>query len=223
MEAQTAARRTRQRSREDEILDAARGLFFKKGYRGTTIEQIASRAGYSKRTIYLDYASKDDLFITICVEGGELLLEKFAEIPQDEFSVQGCIEQIINAYVAFSRYQSEYFRMIFSESTPEIIANCSEELRVLVADLERACLGVVVAWAERAMREGLIARLDPWEVAGIVVGSATGIILLSMGGRQTVFTRETLESLVHEAVRTLWKGLRVSDEFAGADLQGQEA
>ena len=223
MKALTTRGRNAGRSRPDEVLDAARGLFFEKGYRGTTIQQIASRAGYSKRTVYLDYVSKDELFVTICVEGAELLLEKLTEIPRDEFSVEDCIERIIDAYVAFSRNQSEYFHMIFSESTPEIIANCSEELRGRVADLERACLGVVVAWAERAMREGLIARLDPWAIAGILIGSATGIVLLTMGGRQTVFTRETLESLVHEAVQTLWKGLRVSDGFAGADLQRQEA
>jgi AcrR family transcriptional regulator len=216
---QTARRRNRERSRGEEILDAARELFFDKGYRGTTIQQIAFRAGYSKRTVYLDYVSKDEIFMTICVEGGELLLKKLMEIPQDQFSAERSIEQIIDAYVAFSRNQNEYFRMIFSESTPEIIANCSEELRGRVADLERACLGVIVGWAERSMREGLIPRHDPWEIAGIVVGSATGIILLSMGGRQSVFTKETLESLVNRSVRTLWKGLRTSDEPAGADLQ----
>ncbi len=223
MQVQTTRARSRQRSRGDEVLDAARGLFFEKGYRGTTIQQIASGAGYSKRTVYLDYVNKDELFITICVEGGELLLEKLTEIPQDELPVEDCIEQIIDAIVAFSRNHGEYFRMIFSEATPEMIANCSEELRGRVAALERECLGVVVAWAERAMREGLIARVDPWAIAGIVVGSATGIVLLSMGGLQTVFTRETLESLVDRAVQTLWKGLRVSDGSAGADLRGQEA
>ena len=223
MEAQTTRGLNGHRSRPDEVLDAARGLFFEKGYRGTTIQQIASGAGYSKRTVYLDYVNKDELFITICVEGGELLLEKLTEIPQDELPVEDCIERIIDAIVAFSRNHSEYFRMIFSEASPEIIANCSEELRGRVVDLERGCLGVLVAWAERAMREGLIARFDPWAIAGILVGSATGIVLLSMGGLQTVFTRETLESLVHKAVQTLWKGLRVSDGFAGADLQRQEA
>jgi len=213
---------SRQKGRKEEILDAARGLFFEKGYRGTTIQQIASHAGYSKRTVYLDYPSKDDLFMTVCVEGGEHLLENFKEIPDGELSVEACIERIMNAYIAFSREQNAYFRMIFSESSPDIVANCSEELRARVACLERACLGVVVSWAERAMREGLITRIDPWEAAGILVGTATGIILLSLGGRQTVFSKETLESLVNKALWTLWKGLRVRDESAGEDPHSRE-
>jgi len=81
-------------------------------------------------------------------------------------------------------------------------------LRTAVAELERACLGVLVYWSEQAMQKGIISRLDPWEVAGIFVGSATGIILLSMGGSQTVFSQKTLESLVQKAIWTLWKGLK---------------
>ena len=68
---------------------------------------------------------------------------------------------------------------------------------------------------ERATREGSIARIDPWEAAGIVIGAATGIILLSMGGVQTVFSKEALESLVEKAVRILWDGLRVKERAAG--------
>jgi AcrR family transcriptional regulator len=200
-------RRTGQQSRREAFLDAARGLFFKKGYRGTTIQQITSQAGYSKRTMYLDYPNKDELFITVCIEGGELLLEKLTEVPVEELSVQDAVEQLVRAYLAFSRDHSEYFRMIFSESTPEIIANCSEELRGRVTSVERACLGVVASWAERAAREGLIRPIDPWEAAGIMIGAATGIILLSMGGVQTVFSKEALESLVEQAVRILWEGL----------------
>ena len=224
MEGQARQRRRRdsQKSRREEFLDAARGLFFKKGYRGTTIKEIATHAGYSKRTVYLDYLNKDELFIRVCVEGGELLLVKLTEVPLDDLSVEASIEQIMNAYKAFSRDHSEYFRMIFSESTPEIIANCPAELRDSVTYLERACLGVLVDWTERAIREGFITQIDPWEAAGILFGATTGIILLSLGGVQTVFSKEALESLVEKAVRILREGLRVADRPAGTDLRKQE-
>jgi len=200
------------RNRRHDVLDAARELFFNNGYQGTTIQQIAEHAGYSKRTVYLDYLNKDELFMTVCAEGGELLLEKLKEISFDNFTVEKYIDQFINVYIAFSRNHREYFRMIFSESTPEIIANCSNELRTRVGELERACLGVLVEWAETAMEKGIIPEVDPWEIAGIVVGSATGIVLLSMGGSQTVFSQKTLESLVKKAIWTLWQGLRIQDE-----------
>jgi len=203
------------KTRPEEILDAARTLFFKRGYRATSILQIAQLAGYSKRTVYLDYLNKDELFMAVCEEGGRLLLDKLRQIPHDRLTVEEAVDRFMKVYVTFSKNHAQYFRMIFSEATPEIIANCTEELRVRVADLERACLDVLVSWAERAMREGRIPRSDPWDVAGIVVGTATGIILLSMGGSQTVFSKKTRESLVHKAIWTLWRGLSLPDADAG--------
>lgn len=203
----TAHRKRRLKNRREEVLDAARELFIVNGYRGTTVEQIARHAGYSKRTVYLDYLNKDELFITVCTEGGELLLEKLGQIKDDGLSVEEGIDRLLEVYVEFSRDQSEYFHMIFSEASPEIIANCTPELRGRVAELERACLKVMVEFVERAVRDEVISPTDPWEVAGIFLGAATGIILLSMGGSQTVFSKKTLESLVKKAIRTLWKGL----------------
>lgn len=195
------------RDRPAEVLRAARSLFFQNGYRGTTIQLVAELAGYSKRTVYLDYQNKDDLFIAICAEGGQLLLDQLRAIPAHQLNVEQCIDAFLDVYIRFARDHAEYYRMIFSEATPAIIANCSPALRSRVGELERACLGVIVAWAERAIDEGRIEKVDPWETAGILVGTTTGIVLLSMGGSQTVFSRNTLDSLVRQAVRTYWRGL----------------
>lgn len=198
----------RDKSRREEFLEAARRLFFDAGYRGTSIQQIAAEAGYSKRSVYLDYQNKDELFISVCAEGLALLLSKLRGVPWQRLTVESCVERFLEVYIDFSRDYPEYFRMIFSEATPAIIANCSTPIRRRVAELERQCLEVIVALIERAAREGIVQGIDPWEAAGIIVGAATGIILLSMGGSQTVFSRKTLESLVTRAIWTLWRGLR---------------
>lgn len=178
------------------------------------MQQIAAEAGYSKRAVYLDYLNKDEVFISVCAEGLALLLEKLREVPWEGLPVETSIDRFLEVYIAFSHNHPQYFRMIFSEATPTIIANCSEQIRNRVAGLERACLGVVVGLIESAIRERFIQEIEPWEAAGIVVGTATGIILLSMGGSQTVFSRETLESLVTRAIRTLWRGLRLREDQA---------
>lgn len=196
------------KERRIEVLDAAKKLFFENGYRGTTIEQVAREAGYSKRTVYLDYRNKDDLFMSVCAEGGELLLKTLEEVPADELSVETSLERYLDIYVAFSREQREYFRIFFGETTQEILANCSAGVLARLANLERACLAVIVNLMERAIAEGDIPPVDPWDTAGIFTGTATGIILMSMGGSQTVFSQETLESLVNKAIWTFWAGLK---------------
>ena len=50
------------------VLDAARTLFLRKGYAGTTMEEIAAQAGLTKRTVYNNYADKDALFTRIVAD-----------------------------------------------------------------------------------------------------------------------------------------------------------
>lgn len=196
------------KERRIEVLDAAKKLFFERGYRGTTVEQVARAAGYSKRTVYLDYRNKDDLFMSVCAEGGELLLQTLQGVPADELSVEASLGRYLDIYVVFSREQREYFRIFFGETTHEILANCSQDVLERLANLERACLKVIVNVMERAIAEGDIPPVDPWDTAGIFTGTATGIILMSMGGSQTVFSEETLEPLVNKAIWTFWAGLK---------------
>ncbi len=55
------------------LLAAAREMFFARGFAGTTIEQVARAVGLSKRSVYLYFKNKDELFITVASEGISLL------------------------------------------------------------------------------------------------------------------------------------------------------
>src|SRR5437763_3587360 len=44
------------------ILDAATTVFLKKGYLGTSMDEIAALAGVSKQTVYKHFADKERLF-----------------------------------------------------------------------------------------------------------------------------------------------------------------
>lgn len=48
--------------RPAELLAAALAVFGERGFRATTLEEVAARAGVSKGTVYLYFDSKDDLF-----------------------------------------------------------------------------------------------------------------------------------------------------------------
>jgi AcrR family transcriptional regulator len=74
------ARRRRKETRPQELLDAALALFVEKGFAATRSEEVASRAGVSKGTLYLYYPSKQELFkavvrhnlVNLIAEGMEL-------------------------------------------------------------------------------------------------------------------------------------------------------
>ena len=47
------------------ILEAARTLFLRNGYRGTSMDEIAAAAAVSKQTVYKHFADKESLFSEI--------------------------------------------------------------------------------------------------------------------------------------------------------------
>ena len=68
------------------VLDAARTLFLRQGYAGTTMEEIAAQAGLTKRTLYNNYADKDALFREI-VADVLAYAEEFVGALHEEFTV----------------------------------------------------------------------------------------------------------------------------------------
>jgi AcrR family transcriptional regulator len=66
MHKQVITRKEKERSfRRDAIMDAAVGFFAKKGYRDTTLDEIAIASEFGKGTIYNYFDSKEDIYTYI--------------------------------------------------------------------------------------------------------------------------------------------------------------
>lgn len=61
-------RTRRKAARPGELLDAALALFVEKGFAATRVEDVAARAGVAKGTLFLYFASKDELFKAVVRE-----------------------------------------------------------------------------------------------------------------------------------------------------------
>jgi TetR/AcrR family transcriptional repressor of mexJK operon len=56
---------TRTERKRQAVLDAAIELFLRRGYPGTSMDEVAARAGVSKQTVYAQFASKEALFVSM--------------------------------------------------------------------------------------------------------------------------------------------------------------
>src|SRR5438045_3521679 len=67
---QTPKRRSRRKeARPAEIVEAALKTFAERGFAATKLEDVAARAGIGKGTIYLYFATKEDLFRAVVRQG----------------------------------------------------------------------------------------------------------------------------------------------------------
>ena len=78
--------------RREEITTAARDLFSRKGFHGTSVPDIARAAGISTGLIYYIFPSKEDILLACCQEAAELHLNFFTQTvgianPLERFDV----------------------------------------------------------------------------------------------------------------------------------------
>ncbi len=74
----------RKEARPQEVIDAALELFAERGFAQTRLDDVAARAGISKGTVYLYFASKQDLFEAVIQDRVTPWLEAIASQTIDE-------------------------------------------------------------------------------------------------------------------------------------------
>ncbi len=97
------------------VLAAARTLFLRHGYGGTTMDDIAAEAGLTKRTLYNNYGDKDTLFRQM-VDDTVAAAESFARGLHGEFAVG------ITAANVADRLDALGVRLALGIIRPEVIA-----------------------------------------------------------------------------------------------------
>ena len=70
-------------TRIEEIRNAARKVFFEKGYQSSTIEEIAKEAGVAKGTVYFYFDNKDDLYMSLMEYTTEDLCKRIIQFEKE--------------------------------------------------------------------------------------------------------------------------------------------
>jgi AcrR family transcriptional regulator len=93
----------RRRSRRDEILDIAVGLFAKRGYHGVSMDDIGAAAGVTGPALYHHFAGKEAMLVAALIPVSEGLLTggltRVTEHPDDP---RGLLDSLIDFHVEFA-------------------------------------------------------------------------------------------------------------------------
>jgi len=157
------------------LVDAALGLFGEGGYERTTVDAIASAAGYSKGAFYSHFKRKEDLFLHILEGRLTRNLQRVRALCRLEGSARAWIKHVLSTLLDFSA-ESRSMRSLSLEFMangmrhPEIgerIALMHQSWRALFADTLRE---------SREYREGAIVG-SPEAVAYALVALVDGFIV----------------------------------------------
>jgi AcrR family transcriptional regulator len=168
--------------RKQMILAAAKELFFEHSYEKTSMDAIAQKVGLAKGTLYLYFSNKDELYISLLIEGIKLLKQKMLQkIRENENYEDRFIQTLVIAFYEFSIEQPQYFSLMMSfqtESLPKI--NCissdvTSEIEVHHNEIMSLCVSIV----QEGIEKGIIdSSENPFEVVIQIWFSGTGAIVM---------------------------------------------
>jgi AcrR family transcriptional regulator len=177
-------RRLREKeARRTQIVDAARNLFFSKGFESTTIDDIARKTELSKGAIYLYFPSKEEIYFTLMEEGVGILYSMLEKAARGNVPADTLLRRIGHAYFDFYRQYPGYFRSLFLYySSSEMHSKISLELCAKCEEQASRCLMVVAGVIEKGVQSGLFKPCNAFEFAVMTWTCQNGIILLGERG-----------------------------------------
>jgi len=170
----TSERREREKQRRrDDILNTARLLFFEKGFRDTTIDDIARAAELARGTIYLYFENKEEIYATILEEGLDLLhsLIRDAVDPQVD-----ALTNILAGHDAFMRFHDQhpqYYNVLILDKL-QIAEELPEALKARLDAKTLAMADGIAGTLDRGVADGIFRPMQVREVALLLMGMTMG-------------------------------------------------
>ena len=101
--------------RNAEILEAARKVFAKNGFSGTSVEAIAQEAGIAKGTLYLYYNSKQEIYWASLKNGLVALCSELRQQVEAAVTVEDKIRAYVKTKLFFFDQNKEFFKIYHAE------------------------------------------------------------------------------------------------------------
>jgi AcrR family transcriptional regulator len=160
-------RKSRQKQAlRERILDASRRIVIREGFAALSMRKIADAIEYSPATLYLHFASRDEIAQALCAEGYAQLLETFAPLVQIADPAER-LKALGRAYVAFGVAHPETYRLIFMEDP----SYTGAALGGMAATSGRRASVVAVVAAVAAAESGLDEAVETTAAEAVVAGT----------------------------------------------------
>ena len=168
-------RRRRKEARPQELLDAALELFVEKGFAATRADEVATRAGVSKGTLYLYYPSKEDLLKAVIAQH---LSERIAAGAEQAAQFTGTPGELLRSILVqwwthvYESDASAVFKLVITEvrNFPEIAEFYTRE----VVEPGKQLTGRILA---RGIARGEFRKID---IPGAVMSLIFPMVMLCL-------------------------------------------
>jgi AcrR family transcriptional regulator len=204
-------RREKEReNRRSAILKAARKLFFDRGFKSVTVDNIAAKAEVSKGSVYLYFKSKEEIYTQILINDNIAAFEdsknKFSakEAPAAELLL-GFADNYINYFLD----DNELFRILMTFMLHANDMILTDEQNSQLIQTTHANIGVVYEILQKGVDSGEFSpAINIRQTQNAIWGLLNGVISLFIFMGNPAKRAEKIHSTVRDSLNILIKGLR---------------
>ena len=181
--------------RREQLLDVGRGLFADKGYEGTTVEEIATRAEVSKPVVYEHFGGKEGLYAVVVDREIRHLLEAITSALTSVGDPRVLLERAALGLLDYIESSTDGFRILVRDSP---VAQSTGTFASLISE--------VASQVEHLLADEFTRRrLDP-QAAPMYAQALVGMVALT--GQWWLDTRTPAKAEVAaHLVNLAWNGL----------------
>jgi len=114
-----SARRLTADERRRQLFTVALNLFAERGFRSTTMDDIAEAAGVTKPLVYQHFESKRALYLEIANDISDRLIVAISEAVEDAPGPRQQVEQGFAAYFSLVVNEESAFRLLYGRDAPD--------------------------------------------------------------------------------------------------------
>ena len=206
---ESARERRQERKAESRrrILDSAREVFFRDGFMEANLDEVASRAGVAKGTLYRYFDSKAELYVAVLAEDGGVFERRMREtVDTASCPPPELIRRLGRFYFTHWMRNPDYFQIFWAIENQSVIGELPAGVTAEVTRLWETCVGMLAEVVERGVAEGHFDPCDAWEVADILWTMANGLIQTQSSAARRKLRRRPLEDTFNDAVALVLRG-----------------
>ena len=187
------------------ILAAAERLFAEKGIEGTTMDDIAREAEYSKATLYVYFQSKEEIINAILLSSMILLQKKIREAIERSTGWQDGYNAVCGAIIRF--YGENPTAYDAASGDLELLSDSGESKSIKdILRVSDETDAILAEFLDRGVREGLVrVGLPTTEVVQLFWAALSGMV--RMAERRASYMEKTIgvnrETFLHHGAQLL--------------------
>ncbi len=162
------------------ILHAALRLFSEKGYKDSSMAELAQKTGVAQGTIFYHYTSKEGLFISILKEFKKTLVEEHEQYFMEQHNRNGLdmIEEVIAFYLNLAGKMEDQFLLLHRHYAYEL-AKINSECRNYLEDIYDYLVDLFERAINKGQNDGSIDPLHGRKYALLIFTMVDGVVRLN--------------------------------------------